>query len=563
MRERVRLPARAERIARAVAVAAGAAVRARATVATLARGTLATLTGATAGAALTTRRAVTTLAPRRTIRAVATLATRATLAIRAVAALTRGAAETTLTTRRAVTTLAPGRTIPTVAALAPRRTVAALARATIATAKATTRATAVAAATWTTTVAAAEAALTARWARRAVLALATLASTASTDVSRRLARLEQRPPREVDPALAIDLGHQHRDLVADVHHVLDARHPIVGKLGDVNQPLLARQDLDEGAERHQAGHLAGVDRASLDVLGEALDPVDRLPGVVGVVRADQHGAIVRDVDGALGLVDDLADHLAAWPDDIADAIWVDLDLGDARRVRRQLGARALDRREHLAHDEQPALASLGQGTLHDLGGDAAHLNVHLARGDALLGAGDLEIHVAEGIFETLDVGQDGVVVPRGDEAHRDARDRRRDRDACIHQRQGAAADAAHRSRAIRGDDLGHDPQCVGEFGLRRQHGHQGALGEGAVADVAPTRTAHRASLANRVGREVVMVDVALRLVQADAVGALLVGLGAEGRNRQDLGLATGKERRAMHARQDAGLAAHRPDLGGA
>ena len=42
----------------------------------------------------------------------------------------------------------------------------------------------------------------------------------------------------------------------------------------------------------------------------------------------------------------------------------------------------------------------------------AHLDVHLEGGDALLGAGDLEVHVAERVFEALDVGQDGVARRR-------------------------------------------------------------------------------------------------------------------------------------------------------
>ena len=57
---------------------------------------------------------------------------------------------------------------------------------------------------------------------------------------------------------------------------------------------------------------------------------------------------------------------------------------------------------------------------------------HLERGDALRGAGDLEVHVTEVILGALDVGQDGVFVALLHEPHRDARDGRRDRcSACI------------------------------------------------------------------------------------------------------------------------------------
>ena len=39
-------------------------------------------------------------------------------------------------------------------------------------------------------------------------------------------------------------------------------------------------------------------------------------------------------------------------------------------------------------------------------GDAADLDVHLQGGDALGGAGDLEVHVAEVILVAEDVGED-------------------------------------------------------------------------------------------------------------------------------------------------------------
>ena len=62
----------------------------------------------------------------------------------------------------------------------------------------------------------------------------------------------------------------------------------------------------------------------------------------------------------------------------------------------------------------------------------------------VLGAGDLEVHVAEVILRALDVGQDDVVVALLDEAHRDAGDRRDDRHARVHQRERRAADRTHR-----------------------------------------------------------------------------------------------------------------------
>ncbi len=68
-----------------------------------------------------------------------------------------------------------------------------------------------------------------------------------------------------------------------------------------------------------------------------------------------------------------------------------------------------------------------------------------------VGAGDLEVHVAEMILVAEDVGQHGEAVLFLDEAHGDARHRLLQRHAGIHQRERGAADASpsRRSRSIR------------------------------------------------------------------------------------------------------------------
>ena len=53
---------------------------------------------------------------------------------------------------------------------------------------------------------------------------------------------------------------------------------------------------------------------------------------------------------------------------------------------------------------------LAERDLHDLLGDAGDLDVHLQRGDAVLGAGHLEVHVAEVVLVAQDVGQHGEVA---------------------------------------------------------------------------------------------------------------------------------------------------------
>ena len=86
-----------------------------------------------------------------------------------------------------------------------------------------------------------------------------------------------------------------------------------------------------------------------------------------------------------------------------------------------------------------------------------------------------------------------------DQAHRDAGDRRLDRHAGVHQRQGAAADAAHRGRAVGARaPRRRGGSCTGTPPRSGSTAHQRALGQRAVADVAPAGAAHRPGLADRV-----------------------------------------------------------------
>ena len=65
----------------------------------------------------------------------------------------------------------------------------------------------------------------------------------------------------------------------------------------------------------------------------------------------------------------------------------------------------VDRLGHHVEDRQPGARGLLQRRRQHLGRDAVELGVELQRGHELLGAGDLEVHVAVGILGTEDVGQ--------------------------------------------------------------------------------------------------------------------------------------------------------------
>src|SRR3989337_1620808 len=145
---------------------------------------------------------------------------------------------------------------------------------------------------------------------------------------------------------------------------------------------------------------------------------------------------------------------------------------------------------------------------HDLLRHSADLDVHLERGDPLPRTGDLEVHVAQVILCALDVGEDDVIVTLLDEAHRDSGDGRLDRDAGVHQREGRAADRAHRRRAVRLERLRDEADRVREVVGRRDHRLERPLRQGAVADITPLRATHETRIPDRERRAVVVVPEA-------------------------------------------------------
>src|SRR5438094_3411235 len=245
-------------------------------------------------------------------------------------------------------------------------------------------------------------------------------------------------------SLVVGFQHLHLHHLAFLQVIGHGVDPLVADLRDVQQSVAPRQHLHDGAEVQQPQHRAFVDLADLDVRGQLLDALLRRLAALGGDAGDRHGAVVLDLDGGAGLLLNAADHDTALADDVADLVRVDLDLDDARRVGRELGARSLDRLLHDSQDLQPGLARLVERHLHDALVDRLDLQVHLQRRDAARGASHLEAPVAEVVLVAQDVGQHREAVAFLDQAHCDPRHVRLDRNAGIHQRQAAAADRGHR-----------------------------------------------------------------------------------------------------------------------
>lgn len=195
--------------------------------------------------------------------------------------------------------------------------------------------------------------------------------------------------------------------------------------------------------------------------------------------------------------------------------------------------------------------SLGQRHLHDFLGDALDLDVHLQGRDAVLGARDLEVHVAQMIFIAQDVGQHGELAAVQDQAHRHAGDVVLDRHAGVHHGQRTAADRSHRRGAVGLGDFRDEADGVLEVFRGRQQRDQRALGQAAVADFAALGHADATGFAGGERRHVVVHHEAVAVLAHERVDDLLVLLGAQRGHDQRLGFAAGEQGAAVSARQHA------------
>ena len=180
---------------------------------------------------------------------------------------------------------------------------------------------------------------------------------------------------------------------------------------------------------------------------DALDPVVGLLHGLRVVRGDVNDTLavnLVDGDDRTGLCLDLLDGLATLSDDGSDEFLVDLEGLDSRNERLVVLTRFVKALHHLAHDVHSALMSLLESLCKNLVGKTVNLDVHLCGGDAVLGAGYLEVHVAEVILVAENVGKDGVAAIRvlliGDKSHSHTGNRLADLNTGVHKSETATAD---------------------------------------------------------------------------------------------------------------------------
>ena len=196
---------------------------------------------------------------------------------------------------------------------------------------------------------------------------------------------------------------------AHLDHILGPADSHVGQLADVTETFFTGEALNETAELLDAGDPALVDLAVFDLGAAAAEGVDFLHRAihgVGVVRVDEDlaGVVFGDVNLRSGRFDDATNGLSARPDEQTDLFRIDLDRLNPGSVLREVFPGRIERTQHGLEDLDPGFAGLVNGDLGDFERQPVDFEVELEAGDALGGAGQLEVHVTEVIFFTQDVG---------------------------------------------------------------------------------------------------------------------------------------------------------------
>lgn len=189
-----------------------------------------------------------------------------------------------------------------------------------------------------------------------------------------------------------------------------------------------------------------------------------------------------------------------------------------------------------------------------------YFKIHLDGGDTLLGAADLEVHVAEEVLKTLDIDHGHEAVALGNKSAGDTGNGSLYRHAGSHKRKCRAADGSLRSRAVGRKNLGDEAQAVRELLNARDNGQKSTLCKSTVTDLAASGASRGLGLADRVRGEVVVVHIALGVLAVDAVKNLRIADGAEGGDGQNLSLASGEHTRAVNSVKQVDFSRKRANL---
>src|SRR2546426_8994065 len=178
-------------------------------------------------------------------------------------------------------------------------------------------------------------------AARPPLALAFIALDPRPTAFRRIPSLAHRLQADLDlpGGSGLQLLDLDLQLVALTNGLLHGRQSLApAELGDVDEPVEVRQHVHERAEGGGLHHgpFEPLPHFGHPGIHDLLDHLDGLLRALAVTRADEHAAVVFDVDVGAREGDDLVDPLALGTDDLADLVHGDLLHGHSWSLLREL-----------------------------------------------------------------------------------------------------------------------------------------------------------------------------------------------------------------------------------
>src|SRR5699024_373639 len=204
------------------------------------------------------------------------------------------------------------------------------------------------------------------------------------------------------------------DNLYDVAQRQDVFHPfdsLLGNFGNMNHTFLAGSELYKSAELFDIDHFSGKDLAGFKIRDNGLDILNRLVHTRFFHAADGNSAVLDNLDLNTRLFDDGVDSLASLTDHIADFRRIDHDLNDLGRIGSHAFSRLRDNRFHnLRQNILPCFFRSGNGLLDNGTGQPVNLDIHLDSGDTVVGTCHLKVHIAEQIFQTLDIRQHDIIL---------------------------------------------------------------------------------------------------------------------------------------------------------
>ena len=332
----------------------------------------------------------------------------------------------------------------------------------------------------------------------------------------------------------------------------------------MNHTLFSWCKFDKCAEFFDAYYFTGENLAFFVICYDGLDIVNRFIHHLLICSADRNCSVICDIDFYTGLIDDRINGFSSLTYHIADLFRIDLDLNDLRCVFIHMLSRACDTFFHnFSQNILSCLFGLCNSLFNDRTGQTMDLDIHLDRCDTIMCTCHLEIHIAEEILQTLDIGQNDIIIIglAGYQTTGDTCYRFFDRYTCCHQRHGRCTDTCLRSRSVGFECLRYGTDRIWEFFLTWQYRNQSFLSQCAMTDLTTSRSTARFCLTYRVGREVIVMHVTfsnLELIQA--IQTLSLGQRSQGGDGTDLCLSSCKHGRTVNTRYDIRFCSQRTDL---